>query len=290
MRQKVVELFNKGFTPQEIQQELGLRYWQPVYNVLKKAGIYEKRSTRYHRKYFFNENYFDNINTEDKAYFFGFLAADGCIDSDAQRVKIALQEKDSDILYKMVSYLNANFEPKFVKHHSYNQVHLCLNSKVFRHALIQKGMKPRKSLTMSAELTDSIPEHLIRHFLRGYCDGDGNIFLGKRYKSGVKFSVSVIGTKEFLKSSFLKHCSSNSPLSKYNSCEMWCWKTAKIDHVFEFLKYIYQDATVYLDRKYKYVGDYVTSECAHIKSGELLEIFLPKAKDNQQPSLLAQSK
>ena len=31
------------------------------------------------RKHFFNENYFENIDTEEKYYWLGVVSADGCI-------------------------------------------------------------------------------------------------------------------------------------------------------------------------------------------------------------------
>ena len=44
---------------------------------LKKNGIEIKEN--HGKKYFYNENYFEIIDTEEKAYWLGFIAADGCI-------------------------------------------------------------------------------------------------------------------------------------------------------------------------------------------------------------------
>lgn len=282
---KVVELYLAGSMPLEIQKELNFKHFQPIYNILKKANVYERRETRYSRKYFFNENYFSVIDTESKAYFLGFIAADGSVDKDESRVKIRLQARDTDILEKLLKEVEANFEVKQMMHDGFPQCAVDLNSKILKQDLIDKGILPNKSLTMSADVMRFVPDNLVRHFLRGFFDGDGNVFLGGVYSSGTKYSVSVIGTEQFLKESFLKHCKSNSPLAKYKSCDMWNWRASSTEHVFGFLKYIYEDASIYLDRKYNYVKDYVLSECAHVKSGELLEIFTPKtANDNQQPS------
>lgn len=42
------------------------------------------------RKKVYNENYFEKIDSEDKAYFLGLIAADGCIINN---------EKNADICY-----------------------------------------------------------------------------------------------------------------------------------------------------------------------------------------------
>lgn len=62
-------------------------------------------------KYSLNENFFQEINTEEKAYWLGFLMADGCILDQPQRSKrltVALKEKDINILHK----LNKSLERK----------------------------------------------------------------------------------------------------------------------------------------------------------------------------------
>ena len=57
---------------------------------LKKNNVSEDRR----RKYFFNEDYFKNVDSEEKAYWLGFIAADGCILENGT-LKIGLAEKDS---------------------------------------------------------------------------------------------------------------------------------------------------------------------------------------------------
>lgn len=284
---QVIDLYLFGLLPLEIQEELSFKYAQPIYNILKKAGVYERRPTRYHRKYSFDEGFFHVIDTEEKAYFLGLIAADGSLDPGMQRVKISLQARDRDILDKLLAAVGADFEVRLVDHQGHAQCKVDLNSKILKEDLMSKGLLPNKSLTMPGEVMNHVPEPLVRHFLRGFFDGDGNVFLGGEYKSGKKYSVTVIGTRAFLEASFAKHFPSVAPLKKYASCDMWYWRVSSVAQVFGFLKYIYEGATVYLDRKYNYVRDYVLSECAHVKSGELLETFAPEmAKGNQQPSLL----
>ena len=49
----------------------------------------------------YNENYFENIDTEDKAYFLGFICSDGCIENNKKtyryQVTLKLHNKDKYI-------------------------------------------------------------------------------------------------------------------------------------------------------------------------------------------------
>jgi len=63
--------------------------------------------------------------------------------------------------------------------------------------LIKHGCVPRKSLIL--EFPTTVPEHLLKHFIRGYSDGDGCIYWGyNKYKTNVTSEWSILGTKEFL--------------------------------------------------------------------------------------------
>ena len=61
-------------------------------------------------------------------------------------------------------------------------------------ALNNKGCVPNKSLTLTFPSKDIVPSNLLRHFIRGYVDGDGCICVTKPEK----IELNVLGTKEFL--------------------------------------------------------------------------------------------
>ena len=67
-----------------------------------------KFSPQNQRKYFINDNYLNNIDCEDKAYFLGFLAADGTIQSDGS-IKITLSSVDKELLIKFQKILETNY-------------------------------------------------------------------------------------------------------------------------------------------------------------------------------------
>lgn len=50
-----------------------------IYDALRRWGVKTRNLSDSHRQYNIDENYFDTINTEEKAYWLGFIYADGFI-------------------------------------------------------------------------------------------------------------------------------------------------------------------------------------------------------------------
>lgn len=270
---------NHGKTPVTISKELGLKFFQPVYEFLRKEGVFEYRRNieKSNRKYELNERFFETIDTEEKAYCLGFIVADGSVDEHHNRVRITLHQKDRDILEKMSRAAGSTSPVVHVP--SKNQYKISFNSKLMVEDLARLGVFPRKSLTMDASMWEHIPVDLQRHFLRGYLDGDGNIFLNRKYSSGVKFLVQVIGTREFLEGTFNKFYKTTCKLYKYRTCEMYCWKLSSKHACMDFLSKIYDNSVIYLERKFQQY-----SECAHLKPRELSGSLTVVTEGNQQPS------
>jgi intein/homing endonuclease len=114
------------------------------------------------------------------------------------------------------------------------------------------GCTPRKSLTLKfPDKTIFKSKDLIRHFIRGYFDGDGCVTLQKN-KYSIRPYVSIIGTWEFLNS--IEHYLNYPTLAKIykdkrsqkNTYTLW-FKTIES---FDFLDKVYENATIYLNRKY----------------------------------------
>jgi hypothetical protein len=107
-------LHQEGKNALEISKILGFKYSQPVYNYFKKQGWdrLDRSDYKYNTTYTVNQEFFDEINTEEKAYILGFICADGHIQPD--RLHIGVASKDVDILYKIRKALNSNHPIKEV--------------------------------------------------------------------------------------------------------------------------------------------------------------------------------
>ncbi|WP_368213312.1 hypothetical protein [Blautia sp. RTP21359st1_E11_RTP21359_211015] len=71
---------------------------------------YSKNSRVYKHKegYEFTEDYFECLDSQEKAYFLGFLAADGSVHNKANRLTICLAKRDVDVIEKLCDALSYN--------------------------------------------------------------------------------------------------------------------------------------------------------------------------------------
>ena len=91
----------------------------------------------------------------------------------------------------------------------------------------------------------------MRDFLRGYFDGDGNVFFGRRYDSGYKYNINICGNEDFLLKSFQVYFPSSNKLYKdLYSKQCYVWKISQRDKVKDFMYYLYYNSSISLQRKY----------------------------------------
>ena len=246
--EQMYELYKKGFRLPQIAD---------IYNVdrhtigraFKKNGFVTDRKT-----YHCDEHYFDNINTQDKAYIIGLLWADGCNQLERGIVTIQLQERDQKILEqsKNVSCNERPLHKTELNNRNpnwQNSIRLTWQSRHMAEILNNYGMVPRKSLVL--EFPDWLDESLYPHFIRGYMDGDGSIYYSQQRNV---FRASMIGTKMFVDivkdicekvgvKTSLYHKNEHNDIT-YNLY------TTSNSGTFTFLNWIYKDANLKLERKY----------------------------------------
>ena len=78
------------------------------------------------------------------------------------------------------------------------QCSLTINGKTLVKPLIEMKLGGNKTYTLDSNIMRYVPSDLVRHFLRGYFDGDGCVTWGKHYSSGYKYIVQIAGNKDFL--------------------------------------------------------------------------------------------
>ena len=149
-------------------------------NIKRKNKNYNKK-----RKYFYNENFFEKIDTGDRAYFLGVICADGCVTYDVKRfiyqMTLKLHIKDKHILESFITSING--EMNVWKHGQRDMVEIRLSGKKMVNDLISLGVTPNKTFTIEYP---NIDEDLEKHFLRGYFDGDGCIRVNEDKRDGTK--------------------------------------------------------------------------------------------------------
>lgn len=149
-------------------------------------------------KYTANYDNFEVIDTAEKAYWLGFLAADGCvyIRENNATILLNLSQKDINHLQKFKTFMNSTAEIiEYISNTGYSNnspmVKFALNSKKMAYDLVDKGITPRKSLTLKRP---NISSEFYLPYILGYFDGDGS--LSKLQNE--EYSLSFQGTKETL--------------------------------------------------------------------------------------------
>ena len=171
-------LYEKGNSLSSIAEKYQVNK-STIGRLLHKHGVRVRTNGEVHRKYFFNESFFDIIDTEEKAYFLGLLYADGSNSiKNGNTVSLSLQEGDIDILIKFKEVLEYTKPIVFIDRKKKNlnwsnSANLTIDSKYLSDKLAEWGCVSPKSLTL--EFPRWIAPRLLRHFIRGYVDGDGSL-------------------------------------------------------------------------------------------------------------------
>lgn len=243
------EHVKNGLTYSQIREKYNISRGTWDYYIRYKLGL--KNDSR---KYVAKDIYFDIIDTELKAYLLGFLYADGYISSDG-RIGILLNRKDEEIVKLIRDTISPNSVINYTNYQNIKrspQVKLRFRSKHIYKRLKDLGFTIDKTHT-NCEILSNIPEQYKRHFIRGYCDGDGSVRYDlcldkRRNKSYTKLGIVFCnGTPKILEE-IRDYLNIPAILRKHKS-----WYTLEYynkETVNSICKYLYEDCTYFLKRKY----------------------------------------
>lgn len=206
-KKEFIRLYEEGINLATIAKEMG--FSRDVATRFKKElGLVDRR-----RKYPFCEDYFSTIDTEEKAYWLGFIAADGYIHEGRYTLQFELQESDREQVEKFAKAIQTKrpiLTIKCGKDKQFTHYRLVINSKRMVSDLQRYGVVQNKSLTFKPV---NIPEDFIKYWIIGYMDGDGCVFDAKG-----KPKISFTGTKETI--AFIKEFfNSSNAIRKEHRCE-----------------------------------------------------------------------
>jgi hypothetical protein len=219
-------------------------------NIMPKKGNYRPF------KYKCNEDFFAQDN-ELSFYWAGFIAADGCVRekktkySSIKTFEMALSTKDLAHMELLKKHIEAENPIRICgnKRQNTENCHITISSSRIFDDLNRFGIVPRKSKIL--QFPDWLARHeLVRHFMRGYFDGDGGYYINKKYNN---LTMDICGTEQFLTvfkdimeadnrpQSIAKPYFKNGIYNLNYSGNIQC--TA-------FSAFLYDDCSVYLNRKY----------------------------------------
>ena len=203
-----------------------------------------------------NLDFFQTIDTEEKAYWLGFIYADGCIVRSGYTLTISINKKDEEHLQKLSDIFNKPLRSFTQTCSLMNNTNVCemvklyIYNKSMYNDLLECGVEERKTYSNTTHILDSIPKNLICHFVRGYFDGDGSITCQSNntriaYFNLVGIEDFLIQVQNILNTQVL---SSNDVHIRFNK-NLYTLSYCKHDNMREFYNWIYNNSTVYLPRK-----------------------------------------
>ncbi len=199
------------------------------------------------RKYHINENYFNKIDSEEKAYWLGFIYAEGNVYKNTLSIELGISDKDH-----LIKFAESVGKFSIDGKKDGRSCRVRFNSKKLISDLERHGIHPNKSRTL---IFPKIDKHLQKHFIRGFLDGDGWISLRTRKSNWKKQLYIGFGSLsiDFLKSIqniiFEETKTKGSIVIRKNSmCGQLTWSGNKSSS--NVCEYIYKNSKIKLERKY----------------------------------------
>lgn len=244
----IINKYQNNQTQKNIAEEFNVSR-SVIKRILEEEKVKIRNTTP---KYIADYNIFENIDNKEKAYWLGFIAADGCnyTRENNSSIIINISEKDIGHLEKFKEFCNTN--AKITKHTQYKgysknslMCKIVLNSKKMSQDLIDKGVVPRKSLILKPPKID---KEFYLPFILGYFDGDGSIYKTNQNNYG----ISIEGTKEILEWINNQLNITNKLEKRYNNSKNnYCIRCGGTKKVYNIMNKLYSSSPVCLDRKYK---------------------------------------
>ena len=201
-------------------------------------------------KKYCNSNYFEIINTKEKAYWLGFFSADGYVNQLTRSVEFCLKDEEAVILFKEALKSQHKISCKNGKYYR-----LSIKDKKMSEDLLSLNLDNNKTYNYSIPI-DKIPEKFMSHFLRGYFDGDAYIGISSQNK----FVISVTEASNKVMIDIQKILKKELGIDfniRYNKRNLYVFSiTGKKAQ--KILEYVYKDSNkkIRLERKYKKYKEY----------------------------------
>lgn len=242
--QEMVKLYEEGKSAYEILALTDYKSVNSIYNRIRKYTTMRSKAG------FVNpnivHNYFETIDTEAKAYFLGFIMADGCVSirKDSQNcLSIEIRDYDKYILEKFKEEIKTD---NIIENTRKDCVRLRIHSNKIFEDLAKFNIVPDKCHKHNSCVI--LDEPYMKHFIRGLFDGDGWVYNRKNNK----LSFGICGTYESM-DSIKKYLIKTLNLSNvktgkyYGKVPFFLFSNQK--DIKKIYDYLYEDATIFLTRK-----------------------------------------
>lgn len=249
---KVLKFYPKLLSTRKVARIARLKQWE-IMEILNKYNIPRRRAGYFNwdRKYTINENFFEKIDTPEKAHVLGLLMADGNVVSHTDKrqksysCNICLHENDRVFLEGIRDIMGINSPLANVKNSKCKL--LRFSSKKMREDLIKLDCIPNKSLVLQFPTSEQVPDHLMQYLIKGEFEGDG--WVTKNYERP-SYSIGVCGSPDFI-NGLDKYCQEKYDVhgmnTKDRNIRRLIW--SRIDDVKKLCTLFYDGKTISMERK-----------------------------------------
>lgn len=256
--ENILDLYNNGLSITKITNKTKHCYGT-IQKILKYNNIEIRGKGAYNkRKYCVDDDFFETIDTEAKAYWLGFITADGCICNNT--VTISLSKKDHQHLEKFLKDINSDYKIRYKKtflektNKTYDMCSVGVKSNKLCKDLKKLGVTSAK--TFIVKPCNKIPNHLYHFYFLGLFDGDGSIFNYIEKKTNKeKWQINFCGNLnmvEAFKDFISPKINSSANIRKLKPKDVIYYIYYSGDYKLkQIIDILYKDATVFLDRKKK---------------------------------------
>lgn len=239
----------------QLRQLLSRRSWKAIIAQGERLGL--KRGAARPRL-LVNEEYFTAWSS-NMAYVLGFTLSDGCIIEGTYKgysdaLKFGVQLQDIDIIEKIRHELQSEHKISITG----GAAHFCITSRKIVESLKSLGISYRKSLR---EKVPNVPNTYIRDFIRGVIDGDGGVSIDARGYPVLR----VCGGEHiitFIRNHFYTKFGTFSSIGKRPSQKdktlHLCSIAYRCNSAQTLIRYLYEHAELYLERKYQTATECLT--------------------------------
>lgn len=250
-KDKIAELYLEGKSIREISRMFGGElHYNTIKKILNNHSIELRTRSQSKTLDQREENIFENIDTEEKAYWLGFLCGDGCIHDNY--IRISLKNNDIGHLEKFKDFIGG----KTVQIRDDGKYcHYSIGCKKMAEDLKKHGCIERKSLILQVP---NIDEKFLLDWFRGLYDADGGI----SHPSQSKWQSYLTSTKEVCEKYVALLAINMTPFKEHNCENTWRVHFSGRRMLIEKLNMLYHNnaAVVYLDRKHKVYEELLESE------------------------------
>lgn len=247
VRDRIVDLYKQGLSSRKVAAIVDCSKCT-VLQIIHEVGE-TTRSIGHPRQAPVHEDFFDSIDTEEKAYWLGFLVADGAVVGDY--VKLRLSSKDLDHLQRFRDALAPGrtiYTVKVSSSRPHAQSEVCLFSPHMVAALVKHNVVQNKTWTV--RVSSRVPPDLMRHYWRGHFDGDGCVCYSP-FRGNPNWMVEVVGNQGLMNDLHSWLSAYVPELSKPVNTRGDLYRVAAggTGKPRLFAKALYEDATIFLPRK-----------------------------------------